>query len=361
MRVAVLVEQLLQPVPGGTGRYARELAAGLATSFQVTGWTAFHRSADAAVIPGVAGPRRLPLGRRPLSLAWQRDLGPAPRGADVVVAPTLLVPPRRGRPLLVVVHDAVPWTHPETLTPHGVAFHRAIGERVAREADAVCVPTQATADELLRVLPGLDGRLHTVGAGVSPAVGTPPDDAAARAARLGLPPAYVLAVGSLEPRKGLDVLVAAMASVPGLPLLVAGPPGWGDVDLAATAAAAGLSPDRVRALGRLDDPDLATVFARATVLAAPSRSEGFGLPVAEAMAAGIPVVCSDVPAHAEVGGDSVRLVPVGDAAALAAALNEVASDSELRAGMVARGRERARHLTWPEVSRRVTEIVLGIG
>ena len=100
-RVGFLLEQCLAPVPGGTARYSRELAAALAATapdgFAVEGWTALHASTAAAVVPGVAGPHRLPLGRRPLIAAWERGVGPVPR-ADLVHAPTLLVPPRRDRP-----------------------------------------------------------------------------------------------------------------------------------------------------------------------------------------------------------------------------------------------------------------------
>ncbi len=125
-----------------------------------------------------------------------------------------------------------------------------------------------------------------------------------RAAALGLPAEYVLAVGTLEPRKGLDALIRAMASpeAADLPLVVAGPPGWGGVDLAAIAAEAGLASNRLVTLGRIPDPDLAVAYDRATVFAFPSRAEGFGLPVLEAMRLGAPVVYTDVPAVLEIAG-----------------------------------------------------------
>lgn len=361
-RLAVVLEQALAPVPGGVGRYALELAAALATEGEVTSWTGWHSDTSAARVRGVEGPTRLPLGHRGLSLAWQYGLGPGPRDADVVLAPSVLAPPRRRTPLLVVVHDAVPWTHPEVLTPRGVRFHRAMGKRLVATADAVLTPTAAAAAELLRHLPGLDGRLHVVGAGVSADAVTPPPDADARALRLGLPPAYLLAVGSLEPRKGLDIAIRALAhpAAPGLPLLVAGPVGWGSVDLAGLAAAQGLAPGRVRALGRLDDADLATVLGRATVLVAPSRAEGFGLPVAEAMAAGVPVVSSDDPALVETGGGALRTVGVGDAAALAAALTEVVGDADLRERMVAAGRLRAADHDWRRVASGVRAVAASV-
>jgi glycosyltransferase involved in cell wall biosynthesis len=184
-------------------------------------------------------------------------------------------------------------------------------------------------------------------------------DAADRARRLGLPPAFLLAVATLEPRKGLDVLLAALAesAAPDLPLLIVGQPGWGGIDLAAVAAAAGLPPTRVRQLGRLDDHDLAAVLHAATALVAPSRAEGFGLPVLEAMAAGIPVVSSDVPALVEVAGGASLLVPVEDAAALAAALHRICTDSELRRRLIDAGRVRAAGFSWASAATQVWSLV----
>jgi glycosyltransferase involved in cell wall biosynthesis len=356
VQVGVVVEQLLAPVPGGTGRYARELAAALAATAPagsaVTGWTAWHRDVGAARIEGVGGPRRLPLPRRGLVAAWERGTGPGVR-ADVVHAPTPLAPPRRRTPLVVTVHDAVPWTHPETLTPRGVAWHRRAIALAARHADRVVVPTAAVAAELATVLPELrPDRVRVVGEGAAAALAAPPPDAAERVRRLRLPDAYLLSLATLEPRKGLDVLLAALAepAAPDLPLLLVGQPGWGGVDPLAEARRLGLAAGRVRVLGRLDDPDLAVVLHRATALAAPSRAEGFGLPVLEAMAAGVPAVTSDAPALVEVGGGATLVTPRGDAAALAAALRE-AGDPAARERLSAAGRARAAHYSWTASAR----------
>lgn len=376
MRVAICLEQCLAPVPGGTGRYSAQLAAALARTAPpeatVTGWTAWHRDPRPARCPGVAGPRRLPLPRRGLVAAWDHRVGPVPRSADLVHAPTLLAPPRHGRPLVVTIHDAVPWTHPETLTRRGVAWHRRMGEYAARVADLVVVPTRAVAEELAGVLPGLGERVVVVGHGVSADLGTEPLDADQRARRLGLPDGgYLLSLATLEPRKGLDVLLAALAVLarkPGkvgpageagsaglagsdLPLLLVGQPGWGGVDPRAEANRLGLPEGRVRVLGRVDDADLAVLLHRATVLAAPSRAEGFGLPVLEAMAAGTPVVSSDAPALVEVGGGAGVVVPVGSAEALAGALRQVVQDGALRARLAAAGRHRAKSYSWDDAAR----------
>src|SRR5436305_8653904 len=175
------MEQSLAPVPGGTGRYSRELAAALAglDDLDVTGWTAWHRDTRPARVPGVRGPVRLPLGRRALTVAWERGAGPRPRAADLVHAATLLAPPRRRRPLVVTVHDAVPWTHPETLTPRGVAWHQRMAQYAAQVADRIVVPTHAVAGELSRFLRVEPDRLVVVGEGPTTHLLPPPGAAGA--------------------------------------------------------------------------------------------------------------------------------------------------------------------------------------
>ena len=442
-RIAVLLEQCLAPVPGGTGRYSRELAAALAQTapagYEVVGWVAWHREVAAARVAGVSGPRRLPLPRRALVAAWQRQTGPTPRWADLVHAPTPLAPPRRGRPLVVTVHDTVPWTHPDTLTARGAAWHRLVIGHAARYADRIVVPTHAVAADLAEHLKIAPDRLVIIGEGATaalrpqppdgqpvarqPAVGGPPagqsrmeqppagqsrmeqppagqlsgghppagelpmgrfpgdevpvgqplvddigwgqgsagDKEVAR--RLGLPAGgYVLSLATLEPRKGLDVLLAAMAqpAAPDLPLLVVGQSGWGGVDPMAEAARLGVPAGRVRVLGRLPDADLAVVLARATALAAPSRAEGFGLPVLEAMAAGVPVISSDAPALVEVGGGATLVVKRDDPAALAEALAEIVTDDGLRAKLAAAGRQRATVYTWEGAARSLWEVYVDL-
>lgn len=359
--LTVVVDQLLAPVPGGTGRYAREITAALAAhprpGWQVRTVTAWHREPSRARIAGADGPHRLPVGRRVLAQAWQYGAPPIVRG-DRVHATTPLAPPRR-RGLVVTVHDAVPWTHPETLTERGVRWHRAMVGRAARFADAIVVPSTAVADDLAGLFPAAADRIAVIGHGVTTLAA--PADAARRRARLGLHDRYVLAVATLEPRKGLDVLIEAMArpGASGAQLVIVGSPGWGGIDVPAAAAAAGLAAERVKVLGRIPDDDLAAVLAGAGLLAAPSRAEGFGLPVLEAMAAGVPVVVSDAPALVELVGSAGLIARREDAGDLADRIGTVLTDDAVAADLAVRGRARAAQFTWAAAADQLWQLHTG--
>ncbi len=350
-QVVAVAEQLLAPVPGGTARYTRELLRAMAATAP-DGWslsTVVSGSGDprAAEIPGIDGPRVLRLPRRALITAWEYGLAPAIDG-DVVHALTPLAPPRERT--IVTVHDAVPWTHPETLTPRGVRWHRKVVTRAARSAAALVVPTRAVADELAAHL-DITAPVHVIGEGVAPVLSDPTSSPLADR----LPERYVLGIGTIEPRKGFDDLVRAMALTPApdLPVVFAGQPGWGELDLHGVARENGLDPRRLHVLGRVDDTDLAAVLQQASVLAAPSLAEGFGLPVLEAMAAGVPVVHSDAPALVEVAGGAGVTAARRDAAALAEALQDAVRDPE---PLIERGRRQAAHFTWDGAARAVWEL-----
>jgi glycosyltransferase involved in cell wall biosynthesis len=342
--LVAIAEQLVAPVPGGTGRYTRELLAAMAATapgdWMLTTVVSSSGDPDRAVVTGVGRPRVLPVPRRLLIAAWERGV-PLWPGGDSVHAMTPLAPPRRrGRRLVVTVHDAVPWTHPETLTRRGVAWHRRMIERAARTADAVVVPTASVAAELAE---HVEITTSVIGEGVARSLLAKPAVAAEW-----LPPRYVLGIGTVEPRKGFDHLVRAMAKLddPELPLVIVGRNGWGGVDLGHVADDCGFPRSRLRLLGAVDEDTLVAVLRRATVLAMPSLAEGFGLPVLEAMAVGVPVVHSAAPALVEVAGSAGVTVPCADPAALAEAIRSVAGSPRRRADMVAAGQRRAREFTW---------------
>jgi glycosyltransferase involved in cell wall biosynthesis len=263
--------------------------------------------------------------------------------ADVVHATSLVPPPTR-LPIVSTVHDLAALDHPELHPQRSVDQLRAQVAALDRAAVVLTVSHTTAAGLEARGFPA--ERII-----VSPLGVTPPRDVG-----IAPPPGdYVLAVGALVPRKGLATLVRAMAAVPsGMRLLLVGPPGPAEAELRELAAQPGVA-GRVEFLGAVDDATLAALYRGATLLCFPSVSEGFGLPVVEAMTAGVPVVASDIDVVREVGGDAVVRVPVGDVDAFATAIVALATDDSRRRSLVAQGRDRARLYTWEATAARTVE------
>lgn len=289
---------------------------------------------------------QLPLPRRVLYDAWHRLRRPAVERAtgpvDVIHATGLAMPPPTV-PIVWTLHDVAWRRDPSTFTPRGVRFFEAALALARRDAALVLCSSEATIADALDA--GLDPeRLRLVPLGVRPPPPLDPDAADEVRRRHGIDRPYVLSVGTAEPRKNLGMLVAAMTEVdrPDIDLVLVGGEGWGP-DVATLAAPLG---GRVRRLGFLTDHDLGALYGGAAAFAYPSRWEGFGLPVLEAMAAGAPVITSAGTSCAEVAGGAALLVDPADAADLAAALRSVLDDEGLRARLRAAGPVRAAEFTW---------------
>lgn len=349
-RVAVTVEQCWQPVPGGSGSYVAELTRALTDlpGVDVVGLAARH-GADEQPRPRPTGEvRSAPLPRTALYEAWNRLRRPRAESVtgpvDVVHATTWAVPGRRA-PLVVTVHDLAFLREPAHFTARGNAFFRRAMQVVEAEAAAVVVPSAATRDDCLAHGLAVD-RLHVVPHGVR---ADDVDDArlAEWRARHDVPGPYVLWCGTLEPRKNLRRLVDAFARVRASgdvdhDLVVVGPTGWGAVQQELDLVVGSLPRGAVRVLGRLDDADLQTAYAGAAAFASPSLWEGFGMPVLEAMAHGVPVVTSAGSAMAEVTGDLGVLVDPLDVDDVAAGLVRVLADPPPASAVL----ERAGTYTW---------------
>jgi glycosyltransferase involved in cell wall biosynthesis len=234
----------------------------------------------------------------------------------------------------------------------------------ARRALAICAPSRATKRDLVAHLGVPAERIAVVPLGIDHGRFRPGGERPLAAP-------YVLFVGSEHPRKDLPTLLRAFAALRrrrrfrGLRLAKVGDPGTSEARFHATTrtAVAELGLDgAVLFAGRVTDAALPAWYANAECLVLPSLAEGFGLPAAEAMACGCPVVVSDAGALPEVVGDAGVVFPVGDAAALATALAELLSDPGAGAERAARGRQRARAFTWgraAEETRRVHAAALG--
>ena len=217
---------------------------------------------------------------------------------------------------------------------------------VRRAAKLICI-SQATADDLVARFPRAADKAVVAPLGVSPALtgGELPD---------GLrPDGYVLAVGTLEPRKNLPRLVAAYARTDAdIPLAVAGPTGW---QTGETLAALDELGDRCRVLGFVSDEQLAALYRHCAVFAYPSLAEGFGLPVLEAMAAGAPVLTSDRSSLPEVAGDAAAYCDPTSVDAIAHALDALLRDPARREQLRERGPRRAATFSWEAFAARVLE------
>jgi glycosyltransferase involved in cell wall biosynthesis len=235
-----------------------------------------------------------------------------------------------------------------------------MARRAQRHADAIVVPTHAVGTQLDEIL-NLGDRVRVIGGAASSSLRLPSDEDV-RAAALGLPPSYVLTIGTAEPRKGLAPLIQSLGLLEDreLPLLVVGPQGWGDVSVQGLAAAAGLPEGRVQTLGVLSDEDLAVVLRRATVFVHPSLAEGFGLPIVEAFQFGTPVIHSDDPALVEVGGGAGLVVErnpgMGYPERLAAAIAQVTTDRALSDRLRVQATDRARAFSWRDSAERVWQL-----
>lgn len=345
LRVALDATPLLG-VRTGIGRYVEQLVAELAhrpedVSLRVAAFSLRRRSPLRDLPAGVHVVHR-PVPARLLQRAWARSDRPPAEWltgrADVVHGTNFVLPPPRRAAGVVTVHDLTFLRYPELVDTASLAY-RDLVPRAVGSAAMVLTPTRAIADELAEAYALPADRVCVTPLGVDESWFEPADPPS------GMPERYVLAVGTLEPRKGLDVLLAAYRDLRRAhpdtpPLVLVGPSGWG-----AALDTAGLDADSVIRPGYVGHDALRGLVRGAAVLAFPSRYEGFGLPPLEALAAGTAVVASDIPAVQEVVGEHASLVPPGDAEALAAALRAALTTPRSEAARQA-GRDHAARFTW---------------
>jgi glycosyltransferase involved in cell wall biosynthesis len=350
-QVALVVEQLWQPVPGGSGRYIVELTCALAhMGVAATGIAARHSSsaATAGELGLAITVTQSQLPRRMLYALWDRIGRPSAdglaRGADVVHATTWAIPPTH-KPLVVTVHDTAFLRDPGHFTPHGVVYFMRALERAKARADAIIVPSETTARDCLDA--GIaESRIHVIPHGVRH-TNVREEEVAGFSVSHGLTRPYVLWVGTHEPRKNLSALLRAHRILldrgSDLDLVLVGPAGWGD-DSQEQMLVAALPESRVHVLGRLKDRELACVYAGARVFCFPSIWEGFGLPVLEAMDQGVPVVTSIDTSMAEVVDSAGILIDPGSPDQIADALLAASGPDHDR--MSVDGRQIAAKYTW---------------
>jgi glycosyltransferase involved in cell wall biosynthesis len=344
MRIAFDVSPLSHPLLG-IGNYIQGSLAGLAEA-------SVGRHEIVAFAPtSIRGPHRIREALRGIDVelrTWPVPFSHAARTAwsglgrpvaerllgdfDVLHFSDWMYPPQRSGVRATTIHDLVPIHHPEWTTSRTRAMHGRKYRNAARTCDVVFVNSEYTGRDVAETLGVPPERIrvaHPAAKGVYRPEGT--------AADLGAP--YVLTVATLEPRKNLQVLVEAQRLLDGgLVLAVVGGEGWGEQPL--------LDGRGIRRLGYVPDDELAGLYRGAEVVAYPSRFEGFGIPVLEAMACGAPVVASAHPSLDEAAGGAALRADPEDPAAFAAAIEEARTS---RAGLSERGLEHSRTFSWRAV------------
>lgn len=339
---------------GGPATYAIELSRALAARFASDRFVVLTDCPEA--FPSGIETRRLPLGA-PWRQAWW----------DHVAVPRALARerfdlyhgtkgtlPRRGRtPAVVTVHDLASHTMPETFHPLQRLHLRWETPWAVAHARRILVPSRSTAADLERYFPASGPRIHVTPE--APAAGLRPASAAEVAAwreRHGIAKPACGYLGTLQPRKNLDLLVRAFLAAAGSRdwrLIIAGRtrPGYDS---------AGLRSDpRVVVVGPIDEREKAAFFGSIRAMVSPSAYEGFGLTFAEAMACGCPVVALRNSSLPEVVGDAGVLVDDASEPALAAAIEKLMTDDRAAAELSRKGRERAASFSWNETARLTRE------
>ena len=314
IRVALDVSPLVQ-TRAGTARYLKALLRELQRRDDVDVTTlSFGRDTRLSTLARDAVWYPFALGRR--------------RNADLLHCPTYRGPVRSALPLVVTVHDLAVLRHPRAFNRWSRLYGPRVVPRVLAAARRVIAVSEFTKRELIELLQVPANKIRVVPNGVD---GTFTPDGPAEGGE------YVLAVGTLEPRKNLPRLVEAMRRSD-VELRVVGARGWGGVEVGGNG---------VRWLGEVSDSELARLYRGARCVAYPSLYEGFGIPVLEAMACGVPVVTSRGTAMEEIADGAAVLVDPNDPAELAAGIDRATAERDV---LVARGLERASAFRWGAVA-----------
>lgn len=378
MRLRLLIDDSPAINQGaGIGRYAREIVPAAMRALddaEIVLWYAPERPGQAPFLhatlskfQGCLPPRiaSVPVSRRRMDQFWYRARIPLPlqvlarARADVVYSPDFTAPPSGRTPRIVTVHDLAFEVCPER-APAGLRryLQAVVPRQVASAARVIAVSETTRADLIERY-------------GIEPAnVAVAPNGVEERffsaqpltedeRTSLGLPRRYILTVGTLEPRKNHVTLFRAVEILGAgfdYPLVVAGRPGW-DTGPILSAAAPLVQSGHVRLLDYVPEHLLPGLYAGARCFIYPSWYEGFGLPVLEALAAGIPVVASTAPALKEVAGACARYVDPASAEDIALAIVEAVVDAERTPDRIEARRRQARRFTWEAAGRVVANVI----
>jgi glycosyltransferase involved in cell wall biosynthesis len=367
----------------GIGRYARELIRALSRIDHANQYVLFvPRDAHADLLAFDWSPNfkvvRAPLTERYLAALWHRARVPLPMEAfvgtiDVCYSPDFLLPPTFAKRKLVTVHDLsyvrVPECFPQPLLNY---LNRAVPRSVAR-ADMILADAASTQRDLIDVYRLPPAKIKVLYSGVDPRFRPEvSEESNMRVRELTRGKPYLLSVSTIQPRKNYARLIEAFARIASselqiansqflirnLQLVVAGGKGWMYEQVFQTVERLGLQ-ERVLFPQFVSDDDLPALYAGATLFVYPSLYEGFGLPVAEAMACGAPVVSSNASSLPEIGGDAVLYFDPRDVDAMVETIRRALSDESLRRDLRARGFAQAKKFSWEKAARELMDYLAG--
>lgn len=355
---------------GGIAQYIRQLAAHLPTLAPHHTHAHLYRRGHTETFSAHA--RRVDCWT-PAHHRWERmalSAEIARLNLDLLHSPDFIPPQWGYRRSIITVHDLTFLHNPEFLTADGRRYYNAQIEWAVKHCHAISADSQATKDDLVRLLSVPPEKITVIHLGLNPEYQPLPADVVQLTLeRLGLAAGYILFVGTFEPRKNVPGLLQAYAllrqraaSTP--PLVLVGNTGWLFAETMRRVDELNLKP-HIRFFENLPAADLPAVYNGASVLTLPSHYEGFGFPVLEALGCGVPCVIANRASLPEIAGDAALAIDPDDPEALADALHRALTDSELRADLRAKGLARAAHFTWAKTAQATLHLyertLLGFG
>lgn len=305
---------------------------------------------------------RLPTASPPVRIVWEQMLGPLVTrraGVDVMHFPVNVVSLPPSEPQVVTVHDLAFHHFPEQYPAAKQRYLRLMTRLSVNRARRVIAVSEATRQDIIQLYGLPAERIVTIPNGIGAEMQPlPADDVAEFRREQGLPEDFLLFLGTLQPRKNLETLLRAYATITNevdWPLVVAGGTGWQFDRIFGLVRQLGLV-ERVRFVGYVASHQLPLWYNAATLFVYPSLYEGFGLPVLEAMACGTPVIAANTSSLPEVVGDAGLLVDPRSARGLASTMLAVAGDGDLRQQLGLRGRARARDFSWTRTAELTVEV-----
>ena len=361
MRIGLEITAAVQQ-GGGIGRYVREMLSALSDIDQSNQYRLFYASKNKSShatldLPDNFRVRHLPVNDIWLARIWQRIRLPLPVELitgflDIYHSPDFTLPPTLSDiPTLLTVHDLSFLRDPESAAPGLRGYLEVAVKRSVQLATHVLADSQSTKNDLIELYTTPEDKITVLYAGVSSAFRPILDSSQLMKVRkrynLGDQP-FVLSVGTLQPRKNHATLIKAFELTlmdSDYNLVLAGGKGWSYEEVYDLVRSRGLQ-HRVLFPGFVADEDLSALYSSADVMVFPSLYEGFGLPVLESMACGVPVLASNISCLPEVAGSAALFVDPRDVEAMSAAMLKLVSNMDLRENLRKKGFERVEQFSW---------------